>query len=188
MSAGFCSSTSVCHSTICQRSGSEAKALAAAAFSKPSTAVSWNGTPGSNGVEVVGRVQPRPGPDPVDVEPAYGGQQVGAEGEVGPAAALEHGEDLGERVGDQVVGVRRPDQLAGQPAGGVDVAREQLAVGVDVAAADAPRSARRRSASRSQEIGHGARWDGPHAVMTRIERVAAGHDSRLTPNPGRNAG
>ncbi len=50
MSAGFCCSTSVCHSTICQRSGSEAKAFAAAAFSKPSTAVSWNGRPGSNGV------------------------------------------------------------------------------------------------------------------------------------------
>ncbi len=47
-SAGFCPSTSVCHSTACQRSGSEAKARAAAAFSKPSTAVSRNGTPGSN--------------------------------------------------------------------------------------------------------------------------------------------
>ncbi len=48
-SAGFCPSTSVCHSTACQRSGSDAKAFAAAAFSKPSTAVSRNGTPGSKG-------------------------------------------------------------------------------------------------------------------------------------------
>ena len=136
MSAGFCCSTSVCQSTICQRSGSEAKALAAVALSKPSTAVSWNGTPGSNGVEVVDRPQPRPGPDPVDVEPAYGGQQVGAEGQVGAAAALEDGEDLGEGVGDQVVGVAGAGQLPGEPARGVDVAREELAVGVDVAAPD----------------------------------------------------
>ena len=89
MSAGFCCSTSVCHSTICQRSGSEAKARAAAALSKPSTAVSWNGTPGVERRQVVDRAQPRPGPDPVDVEAAYGGQQVGAEGQVGAAAALE---------------------------------------------------------------------------------------------------
>ena len=49
-SAGFCPSTSVCHSTVCQRSGRDANARAAAAFSNPSTAVSRNGTPGSNGV------------------------------------------------------------------------------------------------------------------------------------------
>ncbi len=69
------------------------------------------------------------------MEPAYGGQQVGAEGQVGAAAALQDGEDLGEGVGDQVVGVRRAGQLAGQAPRGVDVAREQVAVGVDVAAA-----------------------------------------------------
>ncbi|CAM3469563.1 hypothetical protein NODU109028_18555 [Nocardioides dubius] len=46
-SAGFWPSTSVCHSTSCQRSGSEANAFAAASFSKPSMAVSRNGTPGS---------------------------------------------------------------------------------------------------------------------------------------------
>jgi hypothetical protein len=48
------------------------------------------------------------------VEPADGGQQVGAEGDVGPAAALEHAQHLGERVGDQVVGVGSTDQLAGE--------------------------------------------------------------------------
>ena len=47
MSAGLSPSTSVCHSTSCQRSGREANAFAAAALSKPSTAVSTNGTPGS---------------------------------------------------------------------------------------------------------------------------------------------
>ena len=50
MSAGFWFSTSRCHSTICQRSGREAKALAAAPPSNPATAVSVNGTPGSYGV------------------------------------------------------------------------------------------------------------------------------------------
>ena len=135
-SAGFCPSTSVCHSTSCQRSGSDAKARAAAALSNPSTAVSRNGTPGSNGVEVVGGVQPGAGPDLVDVQAAYGGQQVGAEREVGAAAALEHRQHLRERLGDQVVGVAGGHELAGQPPGGVDVAAEQLAVGVDVAPAD----------------------------------------------------
>ncbi len=50
MSAGFWPSTSRCHSTSCQRSGSDANAFAAAPLSKPATAVSWNGTPGSKGV------------------------------------------------------------------------------------------------------------------------------------------
>ena len=70
------------------------------------------------------------------MEPAYGGQQVGAEGQVGAAAALQHQEHLGEGVGDQVVGVRGAGDLAGQAARGVDVAGEQLSVGVDVAAPD----------------------------------------------------
>ena len=70
------------------------------------------------------------------MEAAYGGQQVGAEGQVGAAAALEDGEHLGERVRDEVVGVGRAGQLPGQPPGGVDVAREELAVGVDVPAPD----------------------------------------------------
>ena len=136
MSAGFCPSTSVCHSTICQRSGSEANARAAAAFSKPSIAVSRNGTPGSNGVRSsIGRRRAA-GPDAVDVEAAYGGQQVGAEGQVGAAAALEDAEHLGEGVGDQVVGVAGAGQLARQAAGGVDVPGEELAVGVDVPAPD----------------------------------------------------
>ena len=50
MSAGFWFSTSRCHRTSCQRSGSEAKALAAAPPSNPAIAVSVNGTPGSYGV------------------------------------------------------------------------------------------------------------------------------------------
>ena len=94
------------------------------------------GTPGSNGVEVVGRLQPGRRRGLVDVQAADGGEQVGAERQVGAAAALEHGEHLGERLGDQVVGVAGRGQLARQAAGGVDVAAEELAVGVDVAAAD----------------------------------------------------
>src|SRR5262249_36272273 len=86
--------------------------------------------------EVVHRPQPCPGPDLVDVEPAYGGQQVGAERQVGTAAALEDGEHLGERVGDQVVGVGRTCELPREAACGVDVTREELAVGVDVTTAD----------------------------------------------------
>ena len=70
------------------------------------------------------------------MQAAYGGQQVGAEGEVRPAAPLKDGEHLGEGVGDQVVGVARARELAGEAPGRVDVAREELAVGVDVAAPD----------------------------------------------------
>ena len=81
-------------------------------------------------------LQPRGRPDPVDVQAADGGEQVGAEREVGTAAALEHAEHLRERLGDQVVGVAGRDQLPRQAAGGVDVAREELAVGVDVPAPD----------------------------------------------------
>ena len=69
------------------------------------------------GLHVVGRVQPGPGPDPVDVEPAYRGEQVGAEGEVGAAAALEHPQHLDERLGHEVVGVARAGR-AGARAGG----------------------------------------------------------------------
>ena len=104
-SAGFWPSTSVCQSTSCQRSGSEANARAAASLSNPSTAVSRNGTPGSNGVRS-SVVCSRDGrPDPVDVQAAYRGQQVGAEREVGAAAGGARVEHLGERLGHQVVGV-----------------------------------------------------------------------------------
>ena len=137
MSAGFWPSTSRCHSTSCHRSGSDANALAAAPLSKPATAVSWNGTPGSNGVMSSVVWSRCVDADPVDVQPAYGGQQVGAERHVGAATALQHGEHLGERLGDQVVGVGAADQLAGQPVGGVLVAAEQVAVGSDVPPADA---------------------------------------------------
>ena len=136
MSAGFCSSTSVCHSTSCHRSGSEANARAAAAFSKPSIVVSRKGTPGIEQLHVVGGVQLGRRPDPVDAQAADGRQQVGAEGDVGTAATLQHGQHLDERLGDQVVGVARRHQLAREPLGRVGVPLEQHAVGVDVAPAD----------------------------------------------------
>ena len=114
--------------------------------------------------QVVGGVQPLPGAHPVDVQPAYGGQQVGAEGDVRAATALQHDEHLGERLGDQVVGVGAADQLAGQPVGGGLVPAEQVAVGSDVP----PTHARDQLgvAGRvyvAQEIGHGALGggDGP---------------------------
>ena len=70
------------------------------------------------------------------MQPAYGGQQVGAEGQVGATAALQHQEHLGEGVGDEVVGVRGPRDLAGETPRGVHMPGEQLSVGVDVAAPD----------------------------------------------------
>ena len=87
MSAGFWPSTSRCHSTICQRSGSDANAFAAAPPSKPATAVSANGTPGSYGVRSPVVVEPLLAAHLVDVQAAYGGQQVGAERHVRPTAA-----------------------------------------------------------------------------------------------------
>ena len=72
----------------------------------------------------------------VDLEAAYGGEQVGAEGDVGPPAALEHAEHLDEGLGDEVLGVTGRHELAGEAAGGVDVALEERAVGIDVPAAD----------------------------------------------------
>ena len=68
------------------------------------------------------------------MQAAYRRQQVGAEGQVGAASALEHGEHLGEGVRDQVVGVAGPGELPGEPSRSVDVAGEELSVGVDVAA------------------------------------------------------
>ena len=69
------------------------------------------------------------------MQAAYGGEQVGAEREVRAAAALEDHEHLRERLGDEVVDLAGGHQLAGQPPGGVDVAGEELAVRVGVAAA-----------------------------------------------------
>ena len=91
---------------------------------------------GVEGLHVVGRVQPRGRPDAVDLQAPYGRQQVGAEGHVGPAAALQHAEHLDERLGHQVVGVGGRHELPGEASGGLDVALEEGAVGVDVPAAD----------------------------------------------------
>ncbi len=63
------------------------------------------GDPRVERLHVVGGGEPRGRTDAVDVQTAYGRQQVGAEGDVGAAAALEHHEDLGESIGDQVVDI-----------------------------------------------------------------------------------
>ncbi len=132
MSAGFWFSTSRCHSTSCHRSGREANALAAAPPSKPATAVSVNGTPGSNGVRSSVVVRLLVAAHLVDVQPAYGGQQVGAEGDVGAATAEQHVEHLDEGLGDQIVGVGTTHEHPREPGGGIDVAGEERAVGGDV--------------------------------------------------------
>ena len=65
-----------------------------------------------------------------------GREQVGAERGVRPVAALEHDEDLRERLGDEVVGLAVAGQRPGEAARGVDMAGEELAVRLDVAAPD----------------------------------------------------
>ena len=85
--------------------------------------------------QVVGGLQPRAGPEPVDVQTAYGGQQVGAEREVRArrrAAAPPAPWRTPRRPGRRTSGPGH--QLAGQPAGGVHVPLEQLAVGLEVPA------------------------------------------------------
>ena len=86
--------------------------------------------------QVVGEVQPGGRADAVDMEPSYGGQQVGAEGQVGAAPALEHHQDLGEGLGDEIVGVGAGDQLPGESAGGLGVSLEERAVRLTVPTAD----------------------------------------------------
>ncbi len=72
----------------------------------------------------------------VDAQAAYGGQQVGAEGDVGTATALQDLQHLDERLGHEVLDVTGGDELAGEPPGGPDVALEELSVGVGVPASD----------------------------------------------------
>jgi hypothetical protein len=71
------------------------------------------------------------------VQPAHGRQQVGTERHVGPAAREQHVEHLGERLGDQVVGIRGGDQLAGEPRRGVAMPGEEIAVRGHVTTANA---------------------------------------------------
>ncbi len=75
-------------------------------------------------------------PGAVDVEPADRRQQVGPEELIWALAGLEERQHTGERLGDQVVGVRSRDELRGEPGRGIAVALEQLAVRVGVTVAD----------------------------------------------------
>ncbi len=70
------------------------------------------------------------------MQAAYGSKQIGAEGQVRSAATLEYGEHLGEGVRDKVVDIAMADQLAREPARGLDMALEQLTVGGHVATPD----------------------------------------------------
>ena len=186
-SAGFCSSTSVCHSTSCQRSGQRGEGPGGGGALEALDGGVAERHARVERREVVGRVQARRGADPVDVQPAYGGQQVGAEGQVGPAAALQDAEHLGERLGDEVVDVGAGHQLASEAPGGLDVAGEELAVRRDVARRERPRSARRRCARR------GSRRRGPRRLNARARkrrrRISCesrhGSDVGRRPIPGR---
>ena len=132
------------------------------------------GHAGVEGVHVVGGVEPRRRADPVDVEPADGGEQVGAEGEVGAAAALEHDQHLREGLGHEVVGVGGRHQLPGEAPGGVDVATEELPVGVDVTAPD-----------RRDQLGVRGVLDAQHALHTGATTHPAKDDARDDAPPRR---
>ena len=69
----------------------------------------------------------------VDVEPAYGGEEVGPEREVGAVAALQDEPDLREGLRNEGVDVVGRHQQARQTARGVGVAGGQLGVRVGVA-------------------------------------------------------
>ena len=84
---------------------------------------------------VVGGTLARDGADAVDVQAAHRGQQVGPERLLGTAAVLHGDEDLGERLGDEVVGVGAAHELAGQALGRGLVTGIQLAVGTGVTTA-----------------------------------------------------
>ncbi len=88
------------------------------------------------GLHVVGGVQPRGGAEAVDLEPAYGGEEIGAEGDIRPPTALEHTEHLDEGLRDQVLGVAGCDELTRQATCCLDVALEEGPVGIGVPAAD----------------------------------------------------
>jgi len=94
------------------------------------------GDAGGEGLQVVGRLGARRRTVPVDPQAPDRGEQVGAEGDVRASAALQHREHLGERVGDEVVGVGAVGELARQAAGGVDVAFVEQSVGAQISASD----------------------------------------------------
>lgn len=87
-------------------------------------------------LDVVGVVDAAVRALPVVDRPPHGREQVGPEPGVGPAAALEHGEDLGERVLDGVLGGLAAGQMAREPARGGQVPLVERSVGGVVALAD----------------------------------------------------
>ena len=89
-SAGFCPSTSVCHSTSLPALGQRRERAGGGGVLEALDGGVAERHAGVERLEVVGGVQPGAGADLVDVQPAYGGEQVGAEREVRAAAALEH--------------------------------------------------------------------------------------------------
>ncbi len=97
-------STSVCHSTICQRSGNEAKAAAIIARSSSEVALV-----SAAEVDLLrnlgGDVEALVLAGAVVEDVADGRQQVGTEGDLWAAAVADGDQQAGERFGDQIVGV-----------------------------------------------------------------------------------
>ena len=157
-SAGFWRSTSVCHSTSCQRSGSDAKARCGRGALEPLDGGVAERHPEVEQGEVVGGVQPGGHPDPVDVEPADRGQQVrrGTPGPdrpraAGPAAPWRTPRRRGRR--------RRPPTRAGDPGGGPPRRGGRRARRRRRCPRSAPRrSAPRRSGARRRSRGGRPRW------------------------------
>ena len=94
------------------------------------------GDAGVEGLHVVGGVQARPGPELVDPQAAHRGEEIGAEGHVRAAAALEDAEHLDEGLRDEVLHVAGGHELASQPTRSLDVAFEEVTVGSEVPTAD----------------------------------------------------
>jgi hypothetical protein len=89
---------------------------------------------GVEGFHLAGDHQLAFGAEPVDRRAADRGEQVRPERAVRTAAAPQLGEDLGERLGDHVVGLRpAADKLPGEGACGGQVPLVQARVGVSIA-------------------------------------------------------
>ena len=87
--------------------------------------------------QVVGDLHPAAAAGAVVGDPAQRRQQVGAEGDVRPTAALQHDEHLGERLSDEVLRlVRVAGQLPGHRPGRPHVPVEQAPVRLVVAGPD----------------------------------------------------
>jgi hypothetical protein len=109
-------------------------------------------------------LDPSARPEGCDGDPPDHREQIGAERDVGPTTALQDGEDLGEGVRDDVLGIRGGVRvLAGDRTSGSGVALVELSEGDRITAAHG-----------SDEFGIAGDW-APDAVRT--------HPHAVTPVP-----